>query len=87
MERLTLKDLFNRFAVAPSSGDPAFAQYNGRTYRGQIHLVNDKPFQIYWKDKIEGQPHDDNVLYVGYDNPKCVWDYEEMAWECSADLD
>ena len=72
----------------PSNGDPAFSKYNGQYFYGRINCnSNGKPVSITWDNRIEGQPHKDNILYVGYNDPSCSWNRERTAWEVVADED
>ena len=91
---MTLKELIgnNLYRLTPSSGDPAYTYYRGQRYEGILQcLLNDDnqtvPFMIEWNHTIEGQPHYNNMIYVGSDDSSCVYDCDRMAWKVVANLD
>lgn len=91
---MTIKELVgsNMVRLQPSCGDHAYAWYHGQKFSGKLMcLYNDDskpvPFSIEWEQHQDGQPHEDNILYVGSDDESCVFDTDEMAWRVIANLD
>ena len=83
-----IAELIAKYNIEPKNGDPAISQYHGQWFRGQVVLgVNGKPFKIVWENKVGGQPHGGNFLYVGYNDPSYSWSDEKGGWLLVADVD